>query len=133
MFAAVAGRAMDGGALYAHLNAERGESRLRRGRRWLQRTTRRSMPRAKLFLAWFDRQFLQPPPGGRRRLDTGEAGVSVRGVGAADQPPRRSTSPTSTIRDDSTGTASTSTARGARSMPVPGSDVTGLPPDAPAP
>ena len=62
-FAAVAGRAMDGAALYAHLKANPA-NRAYDGIAMSAADQLAIDDRAARFLSWFDRQFLQPPSSG---------------------------------------------------------------------
>ncbi len=131
IFAAVAGRAMDGGALYVYLVGDAGNHaydgvaghrprrsrRARRSRGAVPRLVRAAAPPAAAAGddAWvpprLEYQFAASAPRARR----GREGLRRRRV---------------LRRDGSTGTASTSTPAAALD-PVPGSDATGLPPDAP--
>jgi hypothetical protein len=64
VFAAVAGRAMDGGALYDHLTAAPGNHAYD-GIAAIAAADHAALDdRAARFVAWFARQFLQPPPSG---------------------------------------------------------------------
>ena len=63
-FAAIAGRAMDGGALYLHLKAS-AANHAYDGVAGIAPADQAALDdRAARFVSWFERQFLQPPPSG---------------------------------------------------------------------
>ena len=127
LFAALAGRAMDGGALYEHLIADPANHAYD-GVAGIAAGDQPAIDeRAARFLAWFERADPAAHRGRRGRLEPDAARVRVRCLGAASRAAaKRSTRPTTTAKVGSTGTASTSTPRRTLGA-VPGSETTGLP------
>lgn len=129
--AALAGRAMDGGALYLYLSANPAHHAYDTVNAIAPGDQGTLDDRAARFLAWFERQFLQPPPAGDDawsppKLEYQFSASAPRPGGAekvyvADEYYQGRLDWYSLDVDASV----------AKLDPVTGSDVTGLPPDAP--
>lgn len=130
-FAAIAGRAMDGGALYLHLKAS-AANHAYDGVAGIAPGDQAALDnRAARFTAWFERLFLQPPPTG----DNAWLPSKLEYQFAASAPLPGGTEKVYVADEYYQGRLdwySLDVDAGASALdPVPGSDVTGLPADAP--
>ena len=131
LFAAVAGHAVDGGALYAYLAADPAHHAYD-GIAAIDAADHAAIDvQAARFAAWFQRLLLQPADGGRR-LDPVPAGVSVHGLRPpAVRPARRRPMSPSEYYQGTLDWYSVDADPGAALGAVPGSASTGWPADAP--